>query len=141
MFKKKLCLVLGILAVCAFSAFAYDGTVLGCDYIDNCSAQEFVELFESDESEELVYNALDSHTDGTIDKFFRITSENIDDEDSDVINNLEGYINNKYDVAEGCVFLTGILRNKTRADADGWYLASYYDGGWTHYMFYFHIEY
>ena len=143
MFNKKSFLVLAALSIFSFAAFAYDGTVFSCEILDAYTSSEFEKIIGSDAFEQALYENICEDIDGTVDKFFAITQSSSDDEDMDVISGVEDYIDEKYNYSNGSTLATGIVRNKTRKDSDGWYVVSNYsdDDGWTHYMFYFHVTY
>lgn len=140
---KKIVSVLALACAFVFGAFAYDGTVFSCEILDAYTSTDFDKIIGSDAFEEALYENLAEDVDGTVDKFFAITPENVDDEDMDVINGVEQYIDDNYTYSNGSTLATGIIRNKTNTGADGWYVVSNFTkrNGWSHYMFYFHIAY
>ena len=143
MFGKKFFAIFAALAIFSFGAFAYDGTVFSCEILDAYSSTNFDRIIGSDEFEQALYEGICDDVDGVVDKFFAITQDSIDEEDMDVLDGVEDYIDRKYEYSNGSTLATGILRNETRNGADGWYVVSNYSNrnGWTHYMFYFHVAY
>ncbi|MCR4954499.1 MAG: hypothetical protein K6A43_10555 [Treponema sp.] len=140
---KKLLSALALASVFVFGAFAYDGTVFSCEILDAYTSTDFDKIIGSDAFEQALLENLEDDVDGEVDKFFSITMDNIDEEDMDVIDGVEQYIDDNYTYSNGSTLATGILRNKNRDGADGWYVVSNYTkrNGWSHYMFYFHIAY
>ncbi len=140
---KKLLSALVLASVFVFGAFAYDGTVFSCEILDAYTSTDFDKIIGSDTFEQALYENLEDDVDGEVDKFFSITMDNIDEEDMDVIDGVEQYIDDNYTYSNGSTLATGILRNKNRDGADGWYVVSNFTkrNGWRHYMFYFHIAY
>lgn len=143
MFKKKIFVILAALSIFTFGAFAYDGTVFSCEILEAYSSTRFDEIIGSDEFEQALYEEVAADADGTVDKFFAITQDSIDEEDMDVIEGVEDYIDRKFDYSNGATIATGIVRNKNSDGEDGWYVVSNYTNrnGWSHYMFYFHVAY
>ncbi len=138
---KKVFAILSLATVFAFGAFAYDGTVFTSEILDAFSSTDFDDIIGSDAFEQALYESLCEEVDGDVDKFFSITMDSIDEEDWDVIDGVEDYIDDHFSYSNGSTLATGVLRNKSVYGADGWYIVSNFSNrkGWTHYMFYFHV--
>ena len=92
MFGKKVFSIFAVLAIFTFGVFAYDGTVFSCEILEAYSSTRFDEIIGSDAFEQALYEEVAADADGTVDKFFAITQDSIDDEDMDVIEGVEDYI-------------------------------------------------
>lgn len=126
-----------ILFVAVSASFAYDGTVELCRTLGTVSYDEFIESFD-DDCEETTAQFLGTNYGSNYRKLFLINSENIDNEDRELLSDLEVYLTDKFDAPEYDVFQTLVIRTNTEESVDGWVIYSQWaDGDWAHYMVYF----
>ncbi|MDR0600142.1 MAG: hypothetical protein LBG84_08720 [Treponema sp.] len=66
---------------------------------------------------------------------------NLDAQDLKMVNDLEGYMSNNYQIGNGEAFSHLVDRSSTNAGCDGWVVFSHFlnSEGWFHYVFYFAI--
>lgn len=143
-FRKRLFFIFLLLVLLCVRAFAYDGSVLYCDNIGSYSRYEFINIIGSKDFSDGLYSSFCKVFNGyniRADKFFLINENSVDEEDVDVVNNIPSYLTSKYYVSDGSTFSTGVLRNMTSSDMDGWIVVSNYTNarGWFHYLYYFHV--
>ena len=123
-----------------FSAalFAYDGTTYG-GYDGSFSRYQFIQQASDID---LARNAVNGFGKVRIDKLFRITEDDVDEEDVEFINNQEAFILRNFKVAGGDAFSYAVKRGDTANGWDGWVVFSHYSSsqGWLHYLYYFSIR-
>ena len=125
----------------ASSAFAYDGTVYG-DSIGKFSRKEFIETASDlDYARELVETATDG---AEIERFYNVNEDNLDEEDLELINDVEAYISDTYNVRNRDCFFHVIVRGETPNGWDGWMIMTNYSESasseFFHYIYYFAVE-
>lgn len=137
---KKFRIVLACLIISLASAavFAYDGTVETCRELGTTSYSEFIESFD-DDCVETTRAFLNNTYDGELDRIFLVDSEKVDDEDSELLDDLENYLENEMEATVNTIYQTLVVRTNNRKTYDGWVVYSQFTkkNGWVHYMVYF----
>ena len=142
-FRKRLSFVFLLLVLLCARAFAYDGSILSCDYVGSYSRYDFINNMGSSSFSDDMYSALCNEfkqSNARVDKFFLIDENSVDEEDVAVVNSIPSYLTSKYSVRDGSTFSTGVLRNANSSGVGGWIVVSNYTNarGWFHYLYYFH---
>jgi hypothetical protein len=134
-----LAVVVNFLAVAAGVSYGYDGDVFG-GYDGNFTRYAFIQLASNPDLAREVLGD-EEETGVRIHKLFSIGENDVDGEDVQMLNDLEGYIANEYQVGDGDAFSHCVTRSGTEDEADGWIVFSHYlrSGGWFHYLYYFLI--
>jgi hypothetical protein len=130
-----------LLACAAHQLFAYDGDAVG-GYDGNFSRYNFIQQASNmDTARQVVRNLFGNR--GGIDKLFLIGEDDVDEEDVQMLNDLEGYIPTQYGLDNGDAYSYAIKRGDTNNGGDGWVVFSHYlnSSGWFHYVYYFSIVY
>ncbi len=141
--KNKLTLAfLFLLLSFSLTSFAYAETVFECNKIDNFSNEDFDQVIASYDYEDSLFEELCNSGDGEIDKFFRIKETDADREDKKVMREVEKHITENFQALPGDIFASRVIRNQGRRDADGWYVVSHFSSSsvWSHYLFYYHVN-
>lgn len=151
--KRKI-IVIAFFLCCALSAYAE--SVVGTEYDGNFSRQEFISgasdeytirrNFETSMNNTATQKFLGfvdglfgTKTKTRIVKFFLITNETADMEDIRVVNNIEQYYWNNYNLYDGDMYESLIQRG----EKDYWLVLSHITNrdSWLHYMYYVQVEY
>lgn len=146
--KRKIILI-ALFLCCVISAYAE--SVLGAENMGNCSRQEFISVasdeytlrrnFEASMMEGFKQNSrgfFGSRNKIRLLKFFMITNETADMEDRRVIDKIEQYYWNNYNLYDGDMYESLIQRG----EQDFWLIESHITNrdGWLHYMYYVQLE-
>ena len=124
-----------------FSAqlFAYDGTVIG-GLDGNFTRYSWIQQASSLDLARSVVNANRGNL--RLDKLFSIGEDDVDPEDVQVINDIEEYIYQNYNVTNGNAYSFIVKRGDLNRGFDGWVVLSHYSSsqGWLHYLYYFSLD-
>ena len=139
--KAKISLVVAMVVLVSLSVplLAYDGTVYG-GYDGNYSRYSFIQQASSLDLARTVVNAHRANL--KIEKLFQIGENDVDEEDVQVINDIEAYINKNFRVGSGDGFSYVVKRGNLSRGWDGWVVISHYTSsqGWLHYLYYFSLQ-
>lgn len=140
-FWKKSIILAALLATVTFAVSAYDGSVDTCLDLGTISRSDFQSEAETDAFYQDMYALLEEHLNaqgGSVERFFRITPQNLDSEDADLLSATESYLKSNFRIKNGSSFYTIIVRGATDEGADGWAIASNFASNkGLHYIFYF----
>lgn len=134
---KKL-LVLLFVSLLTTGLFAYDGTVYGgvdasfprSAWLEQASS---LQTARSIAVEELKKDNL------KLTKFYQVTEANADDEDNQVLDDIEDFIDEEYGAKNRNGYSHLVIRSKSDDVVDGWIIFSHYTNkeGFAHFTFYF----
>lgn len=133
-----------VFAVILFSAclFAYDGTVYGGKDGIYVRRAWTVEASDPALARDLLIDAYKGQSESKITKFYLITKDLADAEDNQLIDDVEDFIDEEYNVEHKAGYSHIVIRNDNGNYVDGWLVLSHYTNadGFLHYIYYFCIE-
>ena len=138
---KKLVLIPLLTVFLCFSLSAYDGTVIQSSRIGSYAENVFIKAVSNDIK--MVKSILkEAFPDNPTDIVFQLKYENLDDDNSQVIGDIENYIFSQYKVSDKDTFFHIIMKNNTKSLADGWVIYSNYESedGFAHIIYYFSLR-
>lgn len=135
----KFITLLIVLLLSASCAFAYDGTVVGgqdgiferSEWISQASNINLIRM-----------HLADIYEDWNLNKLYQITGDNADDEDYEIIDALESYIEDEYGISDNLGYSHVVLRTSKTNSEDGWFILTHYSKseGYLHYIFYYSVS-
>jgi hypothetical protein len=142
-FNKKLLIAIVLFSIFSSLLFAYDGDIVG-GYDGYFTRYNFIQQASNiDIARDVVRNQFGNRS--SINKLFSIGEDDVDEEDVQMINDLEGYIPTQYRLENGDAYSYIIKRGDTNGGGgiDGWVVFSHYlnSNGWYHFVYYFSIVY
>jgi hypothetical protein len=136
---KKSIVFFVLLGLIVSGAYAYDGTVWG-GHDGNFTRYNFIQQASNINLARNVLRGVIGNA--SIQKFYSIGENDVDQEDVDVINNIEAYIGKNFRINNGDGFSYVVKRGNTNGGWDGWLVFSHYSTsqGWYHYLYYFEVR-
>ena len=116
---------------------AYDGTIFGgCD--GSFSRYEFIQQASN---MELAYSIVEKMELSKIEKFFNINEDTLDEEDANLLDDVENYINDNYTLKNRDGYSFAIIRSNSDDFIDGWIVFFHYSQAaaepYYYYLYYF----
>ena len=119
------------------SVTAYDGTILG-GYDGSFSRYEFIQQASN---MELAYSIVEKMELSKIEKFFNIDEDTLDEEDANLLDDVENYINYNYTLKNRDGYSFVVIRSNSDDFIDGWIVFFHYSKSaaepYYYYLYYF----
>ena len=120
--------------------FAYDGTIYG-GYDGSFSRREFIQQASD---EELAYSIIEEMNPKEVIKFFNVNEDTLDEEDAQLIDDVDTYVEDNYEVKHRDAYSFVVIRSHDGNYMDGWVVLLHYSQGaaypYYHYIYYFSAE-
>ncbi len=143
----KICILSIILALCSSLAFAFEKDYTITQYLGEMEYEQFLQAMQILSGEQILSlfsMGLEQGDENPfkVTKFASITEDNADDEDYELVDYVESYLEDEEFIDENDGYLVLVFRTMLEDAIDGWMVLTHYceEEDYTHYIYYFCLE-